>query len=92
MSAIEKDKQLEWVEDDETGLVILKDLDTLLKAWNETFEFSPEFPLSENRANKKHRDWNFILQNQNSNELLSDAINLYSLKLYAPIYKHQIRL
>lgn len=92
MSTIEKNKQLEWIEDSETGLIILKELESLIKVWNETFEFSPEFPLSENRANKKHRDWNFILQNQDSTGLLKDAINLFSMKLYGPIYTNQNKI
>lgn len=87
LTPLEKGKKLAWIEVE--GHKPTLDMEPLLKIWNETFSFSPDFPLSENRANKKHRDWQYILSNQNGSEILAQCCKQFAYDLYQPIYQHQ---
>lgn len=89
LSPLEKKKKLQWDLDEATGTYTLAQMNDLIKTWNETFNYSPDFPLSENRANKKHRDWRYILLNQNSTELLVKCCQMFAMDLYKPIFDHQ---
>lgn len=91
LSRIEKNKKLEWLSVEGTGEIILseKDQEALIKDWNNSFEFSPDFPLTEDKANKKHRDWSYILQGHDSTDLLKKDIKEFAFDLYSPIYQYQ---
>lgn len=90
LAPIEKNKKLQWSLSEEDGVMKIDQMDDLLKVWNETYSFSSDFPLSENKANKKHRDWQYILKNQNSNNILIKCCDMFGYGLYSPIYEHQV--
>lgn len=89
LTPLEKKKQLQWQFSEQDSLYHLDQMNDMIKIWNETFTFSQDYPLTENRANKKHRDWRYILQNQNSTELLIKCCQMFSRDLYKPVYDHQ---
>lgn len=66
----------------------LKDLDGLYKDWNDSGQFSA-FSVADNEACKHHRDWQFILQEQDASLLLAHACEQFSYDLYQPIFWHQ---
>lgn len=45
--------------------------------------------MTENEGNKAHRDWQFILQEQDAKALLAHACEQFSYELYHPIFLHQ---
>lgn len=89
LSPLEKGKNLTWSAVEGTGEIIIEEMADLVGVWNETYERNPSFPLTENRSNKKHRDWSYILLNRNSTALLKEACEKFSFDLYEPIYRHQ---
>ena len=60
----------------------------LQKEWDKSDSFLP-FALADMEWSKKHRDWQFILQEQDTTALLQYACNRYAYDLYQPIYLHQ---
>ena len=87
MKAAEKLKDYHWSLSEE-GVRSIEEMDDVLKHWNEDGKFTG-FSVLDNEATKYHRDWQFILEEQDAKALLEDAIQLFSYDLYAPIYKHQ---
>ena len=83
----EKDKTHEWQLNDQEQMVIA-DMDAIYKVWEEDGRFSG-FSMTENEANKAHRDWQFILQEQDAKALLAHACEQFSYELYHPIFLHQ---
>ena len=83
----EKDKTHEWQLNDQEQMVIA-DMDAIYKVWEEDGRFSG-FSMTENEANKAHRDWQFILQEQDAKALLAHACDQFSYELYHPIFLHQ---
>ncbi len=66
-----KDKTHEWQLNDQEQMVIA-DMDAIYKVWEEDGRFSG-FSMTEKEANKAHRDWQFILQEQDAKALLAHA-------------------
>lgn len=60
----------------------------LLNEWNKSDAFLP-YDLTEMEWSKKHRDWQFILQEQDATALLKHACDHFGYALYQPIYQHQ---
>ncbi|OTG85686.1 exonuclease V subunit gamma [Acinetobacter sp. ANC 4558] len=87
LKCIEKGKVLEW-QSNENGQMILQNMDDILKVWNENGQFSG-FDVRSNEASKYHRDWQFILQEQDALALLENACDQFSFSLYQPIFLHQ---
>lgn len=83
----EKGKQLEW-QPDEQGKPQIKDWDSVVKDWQDDGRFAG-FSVLENEASAQHRDWQFILQQQDSTALLAQACQQYAYVLYAPIFQYQ---
>ncbi|HEX5381116.1 MAG TPA: exonuclease V subunit gamma, partial [Acinetobacter sp.] len=83
----EKGKQLEW-QPDEQGRPQIKDWDSVVKDWQDDGRFAG-FSVLENEASAQHRDWQFILQQQDSTALLAQACQQYAYALYAPIFQYQ---
>lgn len=89
MSFAEKGKELTWDLSEQSGKWELNEIESLVNIWTETFEFSDSFKFTDNKANKKHRDWNFILRNVNAIEALKNACQQFSYDLYYLIGVHQ---
>ncbi|WP_104498482.1 exodeoxyribonuclease V subunit gamma [Acinetobacter indicus] len=87
LKVAEKGKQHEWEPDAEQRMQ-LKDLEGLYKDWNDSGQFSA-FSVADNEACKHHRDWQFILQEQDTSLLLAHACEQFSYDLYQPIFWHQ---
>ena len=85
--AAEKGKALEW-QPDEQGRPQIKDWDSLLKDWQDDGRFAG-FSVLDNEASQQHRDWQFILQQQDATALLAQACQQYAYDLYAPIFQYQ---
>ena len=83
----EKGKALEW-QSDEFGKLTIANFKDLQKEWDKSDAFLP-FALADMEWSKKHRDWQFILQEQDTNALLKYACDTYAYDLYQPIYLHQ---
>lgn len=83
----EKGKTHEWEPDDQ-GKLQLKDWDSLLKTWQDDGRFAG-FSVLDNEASQHHRDWQFILQQQDASALLAQACQRFSERLYAPIFEYQ---
>lgn len=45
--------------------------------------------LTEMEWSRKHRDWQFILQEQDTTALLKHACDHFAYALYSPIYQYQ---
>ena len=85
----EKGKALEW-ESDEFGHKTIANFSDVLKEWNaDSARFMSSFSVEENEATKYHRDWQFILQEQDAKALLKDACDRFAYELYQPIYQYQ---
>lgn len=54
----------------------------VLKDWNDTGDFSG-FDMTQNEACKLHRDWQFLLQEQDATALLQYACDHYSYAIPA---------
>lgn len=89
MSFAEKGKELTWAYSEETQSWELNEIDDLVNTWTETFEFSESFKFTDNKANKKHRDWAFILRNQDAVKALKGSCSKFSYDLYGLIGTHQ---
>lgn len=100
----ENNKQLEWsLGTVEGGLaghglnadtqhhvesMLINNFADLLTEWNKSDAFLP-YDLTEMEWSKKHRDWQFILQEQDATALLKHACDHFAYALYQPIYQHQ---
>lgn len=89
MARSEKGKDLTWDYSEETNSWELNEVEELVNAWTETFEFSESFKFTDNKANKKHRDWSFILRNQDAVDLLRNSVSKFSYNLYQLMVQHQ---
>ena len=89
LNPLEKAKSYQWAEN-ETGNMQLdeKSQADLLKNWNDTGAFS-SMDMTQNEACKVHRDWHFILQEQDAQALLQYACDQWSYALYQPIFQFQ---
>jgi exodeoxyribonuclease V gamma subunit len=86
LKPLEKGKQYEWIELDSTQVLTEESQKQVLKDWNDTGDFSG-FDMTQNEACKLHRDWQFILQEQDATALLEYACDHYSYALYQPIFE-----
>ena len=86
LKPLEKGKQYEWIEQDSTQVLTEDSQKQVLKDWNDTGDFSG-FDMTQNEACKLHRDWQFILQEQDATALLQYACDHYSYDLYQPIFE-----
>ena len=86
LKPLEKGKQYEWIEQDSTQVLTEDSQKQVLKDWNDTGDFSG-FDMTQNEACKLHRDWQFILQEQDATALLQYACDHYSFALYQPIFE-----
>ena len=84
----EKDKALEWFEN-ESGQMVIDNLGDLLKEWNADGARFSAFSVEDNEATRFHRDWQFILQEQDATALLKHACDQFAHDLYQPIYQYQ---
>ncbi|MDR7016718.1 exodeoxyribonuclease V subunit gamma [Acinetobacter sp. 3657] len=87
LKPLEKAKHLEWTEQNDQHHLTEDSQKQVLKDWNDTGDFSG-FDMSQNEACKLHRDWQFILQEQDAAALLQYACNHYSYALYQPIFEY----
>ncbi len=88
LQAAETSKSLNWTAT-ETHWE-LEDFDRLLSSWQaDAARFVSSFSPEQNEATMLHRDWQFILHEQDSRALLKDACDRYSYALYQPIYQYQ---
>lgn len=89
LSLAEKGKSLTW-QVDEDGEQYLVNMDDLLKTWHaDAARFMTNFSVEDNEATKLHRDWQFILQSQDSTALLKHACQHFAYALYQPIQQYQ---
>jgi len=84
----EKDKALEWFEN-ESGQIVIDNLGDILKEWNADAARFSAFSVEDNEATRFHRDWQFILQEQDATALLKHACDQFAHDLYQPIYQYQ---
>ncbi|ENW97030.1 exodeoxyribonuclease V subunit gamma [Acinetobacter sp. NIPH 298] len=87
LKPLEKAKHLEWTEHNDQHHLTEDSQKQVLKDWNDTGDFSG-FDMSQNEACKLHRDWQFILQEQDAAALLQYACDHYSYALYQPIFEY----
>lgn len=89
LKSAEKSKALEW-QTEQDGHATLLNFDQLLKEWRaDASRFVSGFTVDQNEATMLHRDWQFILHEQDSTALLKYACDHYSYALYHPIYQYQ---
>ena len=88
MLLVEKGKELEW-QSDEMGKATIANFADLRKEWDKSDSFLP-FSLEEMEWSRKHRDWQFILDEQDTTALLQHACDEFAYDLYQPIYQYQI--
>lgn len=86
LKPLEKAKRYEWIEQGDQHILAEDSQKQILKDWNDTGDFSG-FDMSQNEACKLHRDWQFILQEQDATALLGYACDHYSYALYQPIFE-----
>ncbi|MEB6676829.1 exodeoxyribonuclease V subunit gamma [Acinetobacter haemolyticus] len=86
LKPLEKGKHYDWVEQDSQQVLVEDSQKQVLKDWNDTGDFSG-FDMTQNEACKLHRDWQFILQEQDASALLQYACDHYSYALYQPIFE-----
>jgi len=86
LKPLEKGKHYDWVEQDSQQVLVEDSQKQVLKDWNNTGDFSG-FDMTQNEACKLHRDWQFILQEQDAAALLQYACDHYSYVLYQPIFE-----
>ncbi len=87
LQPIEKKKILEW-ESNGQGEMLLKNFLDLRKEWDKSDAYL-SYSLDDMEWSKKHRDWQFILQEQDTTALLEFACDTFAYALYQPIYEHQ---
>ncbi|MCH4244176.1 exodeoxyribonuclease V subunit gamma [Acinetobacter gerneri] len=83
----ENNKTLEWEQDD-FGQMRLANFKDLLKEWDKSDAFLT-YSLLDMEWSKQHRDWQFILQEQDAKALLQFACDRFAYALYQPIYEYQ---
>lgn len=83
----ENNKTLTWKVGD-SGHFMIEDFSVILNEWNKGDAFLP-YDLTEMEWSKRHRDWQFILQEQDASALLKHACDQFAHDLYQPIYQHQ---
>ncbi|MCX5467651.1 exodeoxyribonuclease V subunit gamma [Acinetobacter nematophilus] len=83
----ENNKTLTWMVGD-SGHFVIEDFSIILNEWNKGDAFLP-YDLTEMEWSKRHRDWQFILQEQDASALLKHACDQFAHDLYQPIYQHQ---
>lgn len=83
----EKSKSLEW-EMDEHAQFRIKNFADLIKEWDKSDAYL-NYSLQDMEWSKHHRDWQFILQEQDARALLQHACDVFSYALYQPIYQYQ---
>lgn len=84
----ETGKSLNWTATEQHWEV--QDFDRLLSSWRaDAARFVSSFAPEQNEATMLHRDWQFILHEQDSSALLKYACDHYSYALYQPIYQYQ---
>ena len=87
LKVAEKDKAHEWQANEQNQMCI-EDMDVIYKDWHEDGKFTG-FSVADNEATKMHRDWQFILQEQDATALLEQACTQFSYHLYQPVFWHQ---
>ena len=87
LKVAEKDKAHDWQANEQNQMCI-EDMDAIYKDWHEDGKFTG-FSVADNEATKMHRDWQFILQEQDATALLEQACTQFSYHLYQPIFWHQ---
>ena len=87
LKVAEKDKAHYWQANEQNQMCI-DDMQIIYKDWHDDGKFSG-FSVVDNEANKMHRDWQFILQEQDATALLEEACVQFSYHLYQPIFWHQ---
>lgn len=78
-------KDWTWLED-EQGNMHIAEMPKLLEDWNNSFESSR--PLTSDESNQRHQDWQFILQDQDADQALTQSCIRFAYRLYAPIQDH----
>ena len=86
LKPLEKGKAYDWVEQDALHTLIEESQNDLLKIWKNTYN-TGFVDFSQDEANQQHRDWQFILQEQDATALLQFACDHYSYALYQPIFE-----
>lgn len=90
LKPLEKAKAYQWeiTNQAEKAKLDEKSYTELLKYWNETGSFTT-MDMTQNEACKLHRDWSFILQEQDAQALLQHACDEFAYDLYHPIFQFQ---
>lgn len=90
LKPLEKAKAYQWETADQAEKVKLdeKSYAELLKYWNETGSFTT-MDMTQNEACKLHKDWSFILQEQDAQALLQHACDEFAYDLYHPVFQFQ---
>ena len=86
LKPMEKGNSHQWVEQESRWVLGEDSQKQVLKDWNDTGDFSG-FDMTQNEACKLHRDWQFLLQEQDATALLQYACDHYSHALYQPIFE-----
>ena len=86
LKAFEKSKIYQWIEQENAWVLDEKSQAEILKNWQETYKVG-NFDFVQDESNQQHRDWQFILQEQDATALLKYACNHYSYVLYQPIFE-----
>ncbi|QNX44827.1 exodeoxyribonuclease V subunit gamma [Acinetobacter seifertii] len=90
LKPLEKAKAYQWEVSNQTEKIKLdeKSYTELLKYWNETGSFTA-IDMTQNEACKLHKDWRFILQEQDAQALLQHACDEFAYDLYHPVFQFQ---
>ncbi|MEQ1187488.1 MULTISPECIES: exodeoxyribonuclease V subunit gamma [Acinetobacter] len=90
LKPLEKAKAYQWEVSNQTEKIKLdeKSYTELLKYWNETGAFTA-IDMTQNEACKLHKDWRFILQEQDAQALLQHACDEFAYDLYHPVFQFQ---
>ncbi|MDS7932366.1 exodeoxyribonuclease V subunit gamma [Acinetobacter sp. V91_7] len=90
LKPLEKAKAYQWETADQAEKAKLdeKSYAELLKYWNETGSFTT-MDMTQNEACKLHKDWSFILQEQDAQALLQHACDEFAYDLYHPVFQFQ---
>lgn len=90
LKPLEKAKAYQWetVNQAEKAKLDEKSYAELLKYWNETGSFTT-MDMTQNEACKLHKDWSFILQEQDAQALLQHACDEFAYDLYHPVFQFQ---
>ena len=80
-------KEPKW-SDGDVGNMTMENFSDLQNEWTKSDAFLP-YDLTEMEWSRKHRDWQFILQEQDTTALLKHACDHFAYALYSPIYQYQ---